>query len=77
MGSSTVSLEGLEVVGKLGAVMNAGSASVAIRRSVLHGTLGVEGSSTVRMEHTTVHGGRSVTSSATYIDGGGNTFRKP
>jgi hypothetical protein len=76
MGSSMVTLENVEVVGKWGSVMNAGSAMVKIRSSTLRGMFGVQGSSTVKLADSHVHGDRSVTSSATYIDGGRNTFHR-
>lgn len=76
MGSSMVTLENVVVIGKWGSVMNAGSAMVEIRGSTLRGLFGVQGSSTVKLATSRVHGDRSVTSSATYIDGGGNTFHR-
>jgi hypothetical protein len=69
MGSTVVAFDNPELEGKHGAAMNAGSAYVTIKRSTLRGALAIEGSSTVRLVNTTVHGARNVTSSATYIDG--------
>lgn len=76
MGSSTVTFEDTEVIGKSGSIMNAGSAYVTIKRSTLRSTFAVEGSSTVKLENSHVHGPRNVGKSSTYIDGGGNTFHK-
>jgi hypothetical protein len=76
MGSSQVTVENTETIGKLGAIMNAGSAMVTIKRSTLRGTFAVEGSSTVKLENSQVHGARNVGKSSIYVDGGGNTFHK-
>lgn len=76
MGSSMVEIENTEVIGKWGSVMNAGSAMVKIDKSTLRGTFGVEGSSTVTLSNSHVHGTRNVGKSSTYRDGGGNTFHK-
>jgi hypothetical protein len=76
MGSSMVEIQNTEVIGKWGSVMNAGSAMVKIDRSTLRGTFGVEGSSTVTLSNSHVHGARSIGKSSIYRDGGGNTFHK-
>jgi hypothetical protein len=74
MGSTNVTLTNVEVEGKWGSVMNAGSANVTITGSKLRGRFAVEGSSHVKLSGSEVWGGKSVTPSAKFVDGGGNKF---
>jgi hypothetical protein len=75
-GSSRVTFENVEVSGKFASISTGGSADVTVKSSTLKGPLMIGGSATLKLSTSHVHGGRSVTKSATFVDSGGNTFHK-